>query len=173
MRYLFCLACFLLLLLSLNAEASSIKYDIYFQRWGHFYFPFEDWKWWKTQGLAESNLNPNAVSWCGARGLMQLMPGTAKDLGVNPYDPESNIQGGIKYDRQIDKRLSHISNPDRRNIMFASYNAGPGWILKAMRLAKSTQWPLVAEQLKNVTGKHSAETIGYVSRINKIYRGMN
>ena len=101
------------------------------------------------------------------------MPGTAKELGANPYDPESNIQGGIKYDKKIDSRLKIQDSTDRRNIMFASYNAGPGWILKAMRLAKSTQWPLVAEQLKGITGKHSAETIGYVARINKIYRGMN
>lgn len=164
----------ILLLLPFVCEGYSIKYDLQFKRWGAYYFPYEDWKWWKAQGIAESNLKPEAVSWCGARGIMQLMPLTAKDLGVNPYDPEQNIQGGIKYNAWIDKILKkkNIANPNRRNLMFGSYNAGLGWILKAIKKADSVEWLLVSEQLKTIT-KYSAETIGYVKRINKIYGGLN
>jgi len=146
-----------------------VKYDLYFRRWGEFYFPFEDWKWFKSQSISESALNPDAVSWCGAMGLMQLMPMTAKDLSVkNVWDPEENIRGGVKYDRQVDRIFKMIGWPERRRFMFAGYNAGPGNIKKARNLAVSDVWEDVARSLVKVTGKHSQETIGYVKRIYKV-----
>lgn len=126
--------------------------------------PFEDWKWFAAQGVVESNLNPMAVSKAGAMGIMQLMPATAKDMGVSdPFDPEMSIQGGIKYDRWIWNRVKD------RDIMFASYNAGLGNTLKAKQLACEMKWSKIAEYLPFVTGRHSEETINYVKRINRTY----
>ena len=61
----------------------------------------------KAIAKAESNFDPNAVSHCGATGIMQLMPSTAKALGVkNSYDPEQNILGGAKLISQLLKQYN-------------------------------------------------------------------
>ncbi len=102
------------------------KYDAYFEEAAQAYgVPVA---LLKAMGMAESGFNQNAVSGAGAIGVMQLMPGTAASLGVNPYNARENIMGGAKY---IAKNLEQFKNHSNGlELAIAAYNAGPGNVIK-------------------------------------------
>jgi hypothetical protein len=75
----------------------------------------------------ESAFNPAARSRAGAIGLMQLMPSTARELGVNPFVPEQNIEGGVRYFSQLLKMFGGIE------LALVAYNAGPGFAQRYAR----------------------------------------
>jgi soluble lytic murein transglycosylase-like protein len=76
---------------------------------------------------AESSYNTYDVSLTGAKGLMQLMPGTAEEMGVkDPFNPYENLTGGTKYLKQMMARF-----PGRTDLALAAYNAGPGKVERA------------------------------------------
>jgi membrane-bound lytic murein transglycosylase F len=97
-----------------------------------------DWRLVTAQMYQESRFNPKAKSQVGARGLMQLMPRTAKAMGVkNSSDPANNIKGGIKYlDWLRDRFDSKLPISERLWFTLASYNAGAGHVHDARRLAR-------------------------------------
>lgn len=102
------------------------KYDAYFEEAAQAYgVPVA---LLKAMGMAESGFNQNAVSYVGAIGVMQLMPGTAASLGVNPHNARENIMGGAKYIAKNLEQFKDYSNG--LELAIAAYNAGPGNVIK-------------------------------------------
>ncbi|OGJ90438.1 MAG: hypothetical protein A2268_02935 [Candidatus Raymondbacteria bacterium RifOxyA12_full_50_37] len=125
-----------------------------------------DWRLISAQIFAESGFEERAMSRCGAKGLMQIMPKTASWLGTNPsalMRPGDNIALGIHYDHKLFMKWEEIKGRDRYAFMFASYNAGPTAVRKAHGKAGcGNVWTCVQPNLPG-------ETRHYVKKIMKMY----
>lgn len=123
----------------LNAARGQISvYDDLFKR--HSTTCSWDWRLLAAQAYQESAFDPQAVSFMGAMGLMQLMPSTARSVGVaqsEVFVPESNVRGAVKLITQLNAHYSDIASRDERvNFILAAYNAGPGHVDDARALAR-------------------------------------
>ena len=98
-----------------------------------------DWRLLGSQMYQESQFKPTARSWAGARGLMQLMPATARQYGARAIlDPAQNVAAGVKFLQWLDRYWApKIADPaERLRFVLASYNAGAGHVEDARRLAE-------------------------------------
>lgn len=159
------------------------RYDETFRKYTRTYFGRISWKWFKAQSIQESNLQPHAKSAAGAMGLMQLMPATfqeiRKEVGLPnaPYDAKANIHAGIWYNlRCYNVWTENRSRGEILKLMFASYNAGPGSIIRAQKavriggLCDGNRWDCIRRGLPQVTGSQSRETIEYVANVEHYYK---
>ncbi len=160
----------------------TTRYDVYFKKYTKRYFgPGFDWRLFKAQSMAESDLIPTAKSHVGARGLMQLMPATyAQIKSTRPQyesidEPEWNIAAGILHDKGLwITWTKKVPDDERPHFMMASYNAGDGTIRRAQSAAKKSQldpqdWESLVVVAPKVTRWRYRETIGYVSEIDENY----
>jgi membrane-bound lytic murein transglycosylase F len=159
------------------------RYDELFRKYSKRFFGVGyDWRYFKAQGMAESNLDSAARSYVGARGIMQLMPSTFAQIQSRRTEFESidnvewNIAAGILHDRYLWQRWKELGVDDeRRRFMFASYNAGEGPILRARGMARSRQldartWSSIEQVAPEVRRWRYRETLGYVRKIQRNYR---
>ena len=152
-----------------------------------------DWRLMAAQCYQESTFDPKAVSFAGAKGLMQIMPGTADHLGVprsELYDPETNIAAAAKLIRELNGAFSDIHDGyERTNFILASYNGGSHHIRDAMALARRDgkdphRWAEVsAYVLKLAQPRYyndpivkygymrGSETVDYVAKIRQRHAG--
>ncbi|MDE0485207.1 MAG: transglycosylase SLT domain-containing protein [Candidatus Poribacteria bacterium] len=118
-----------------------------------------DWRLITALIVQESGFNEYAVSPAGAKGLMQLMPKTAKELGVtDPFEAHQSIAGATRYLRSLYDLYPESSHPNRIRIALASYNGGRGHIKDAQKIAKhrehkSHEWECLSKNLSLLTEK--------------------
>lgn len=167
-----------------RAEGVISHYDGYFQQ----YAPIArmDWRLMAAQCYQESCFDPNAKSWAGACGLMQIMPTTADHLGLprgSMFNPEENIAASARFMSELAGHYQDVPEPERMLFQLASYNGGFFHIRDAMRLAQKYgrnphRWDDVAEFILKLSQPayyndpvvkygymRGAETVEYVRRI--------
>lgn len=176
----------------LNAKGGVIShYDAYFQqycrsiRW--------DWRLMAAQCYQESTFDPQARSWAGACGLMQIMPSTADHLGLarsDMFNPEKSIAAAAKLIGELDRSFSDIHNQQERiKFILAAYNGGANHVRDAMALARKNgrdpqRWSDVShyilmlaqpEYYNDPVVKYGymrgSETAGYVDKIMQRWNG--
>ena len=161
-----------------QTQRATERFDPIFRKYTKRYFGIgTDWRWFKAQGMAESDLTPGARSRVGARGIMQLMPSTyglirtaLPSFGAID-NPEWNIAAGILHDRDLWTLWKRdVEEPERWHFMFAGYNAGEGTIKRARKAASAASlddrtWPSIERVAPKVERWRYAETLDYVKKI--------
>jgi membrane-bound lytic murein transglycosylase MltF len=168
-----------------EARRATERYDPIFRKYTKRYFGVgTDWRLFKAQGMAESDLTPSARSRVGARGIMQLMPSTYGLIqSALPHfgaidNPEWNIAAGILHDRDLWTSFrKDVPDDERWRFMFAGYNAGEGTIIRARRVAKAEQmddrsWESIVRVAPKVERWRYLETLGYVRTIEANHKAM-
>jgi membrane-bound lytic murein transglycosylase F len=148
-----------------------------------------DWRLVAAQIYQESRFDPKTKSWVGAQGLFQIMPATARGLGiVDPTDPEQSIRGGLKYMLQLARHYDDVTDPiERYRFALAAYNTGFGHVDDARKLARasgkdSSIWRNVAGWVLKLSDRKVAartrfgycrglEPVDYVRHIDERYAG--
>lgn len=176
----------------LNRAGGVIShYDGYFQRYAATIR--WDWRLMAAQCYQESTFDPQARSWAGACGLMQIMPLTADHLGLaraDMFDPEKNIAAAAKYIGELENTFSDIrERGERTKFVLAAYNGGHFHIRDAMALAQKNgrnpqRWadvePYVlglaqAQYYNDPVVRHGymrgSETVDYVRKIHERWNG--
>jgi membrane-bound lytic murein transglycosylase F len=171
------------------------RYDKLFQQYSR--IVGWDWRLMAAQCYQESTFDPMAESWAGAKGLMQIMPSTADEVGLAPedmYHPEKNIEAAARYMKKLDTRFSDIGDPrERQDFVLAAYNGGYLHIRDAMTLAERDgknprRWDDVAYYVLHLSEPQyyqdplvqygymrGSETYNYVKSIReqwRLYRGV-
>lgn len=180
----------LALLIVLSSPAFGLgtdRYDGLIRQASDTWLPGQDWLRYRALLYQESLMDPEAVSHVGAEGIAQFMPGTWRDVtramgwgAVSPRQVDYAIQGGAFY---LSGRMKVWTSKrpflERRRLGEACYNAGCGNIIEAQKLCYEclyhcgcTHWGEISLFLHRVTGRHSAETIQYVERIEHWYQVM-
>ncbi|MDO4160265.1 MAG: transglycosylase SLT domain-containing protein [Prevotellaceae bacterium] len=174
----------------LNRSGGVIShYDHLFKK----YAPVARWDWrlMAAQCYQESCFDPQAQSWAGARGLMQIMPATASYLGLpmsSIHEPEANVRAAAKYINELSGYYRNIQSPSERQLfVLASYNGGYNHIQDAMALARKNgknphRWRDVAyyvlalekpqyynDPIVKYGYMRGSETVDYVDRIRQRY----
>lgn len=123
---------------TIRSDGSISAYDALFKKYGSAI----GWDWRLLASLAwqESNFDTLAVSWVGAKGLMQLMPKTAEAYGVDPNrlsDPEISVQGATRLLSDMERNLASVADSEqRKKLVLAAFNSGYGHVLDARALAR-------------------------------------
>jgi len=145
-----------------------------------------DWKLIAAVTYQESHLDPNARSYTGVRGLMQVTQVTAREMGItNRLDPQQSIRAGVKYLAGLYDRWEELSGLDRFKFALASYNVGYGHVRDAQKIARQEgydpqTWSGIKKALPLLRIKkyysktrygyaRGTEPVRYVSRIMKYY----
>ena len=176
----------------LNRAGGVIShYDGYFQRYAATIR--WDWRLLAAQCYQESTFDPQARSWAGACGLMQIMPGTADHLGLpraSIFDPEQNIAAAVRYIGELERSYSDIrERQERTRFVLAAYNGGHFHIRDAMALAQKNgrnphRWHEVEQYVLGLQQPRyyndpvvkngymrGSETVDYVRRIEERWNG--
>ena len=175
----------------LNSNEGIIsRYDALFQRYCQ---PIRwDWRLMAAQCYQESTFDPNALSFAGARGLMQIMPQTADHLQLprsQLNNPEQNIAAASRYLAELEHTFADVpSRHERQNFVLAAYNGGAHHIRDAMALARRDgrnqhSWDVVSGYVQLLSNPQyyqdpvvqhgymrGYETVGYVRLIRQRYQ---